>query len=69
MQIEQQQTHELDWRIERAASETRSARVLSIDELRQKLGLPLAPERGEERKVSATYERPRIVRRREAVAC
>ena len=69
MQIDQQQGHELDWRVERAAPETRSARVLSIEELRQKFGLPLTQERREERTVTATFERPRIVRRREAVAC
>lgn len=69
MQIDQQQAHEPEWRIERAASETRSAKVLSIEELRQKLGLPLAQERREERTMTTTYERPRIVRRREAVAC
>lgn len=68
MQIDQQHAHELDWRIERAAPETRSARVLSIEELRQKFGLPLTQERREEQTV-ATTERPRIVRRREAVAC
>jgi hypothetical protein len=67
MQIDQRQTHELDWRIERAASETRSAKVLSIEELRQKFGLPSAQERREER--ATVHERPRIVRRREAMAC
>ena len=67
MQIDQQQPHELDWQVERAASETRSAKVLSIEELRQKLGFPLAPERREER--TTTNERPRIVLRRAAMAC
>jgi hypothetical protein len=69
MQIDQQQAHELDWRIERAAPETRSARALSIEELRQKFGLPLTRERREEQTAAARFERPRIVRRREAVAC
>ena len=69
MQIDQQQAHELDWRIERAAPETRSARVLSIEELRQKFGLPLTQERREEQTLATAFERPRIVRRREAIAC
>jgi hypothetical protein len=69
MQIDQQQAQELDWRIERAASEPRSARVLSIEELRQKFGLSPAQERREEPIAAAACERPRVVRRREAVAC
>jgi hypothetical protein len=69
LQLDHQTACEQDWRLERTVSETRSARVLSIEELRQKFGLPLAQERREERKVSDTYERPRIVRRREAMAC
>ena len=69
MQIDQQQAHEPEWRIERTAPETRSARVLSIEKLRQKFGLTLTQERREERTVADTFERPRIVRRREAVAC
>jgi hypothetical protein len=68
LQFEQQQACDQDWRLESAVSETRSARVLSIEELRQKFGLPLAQERREER-TSTTHERPRIVRRREAMAC
>jgi hypothetical protein len=69
MQIDQQQAHELDWRVDRTEPEARSARVLSIEELRQKFGLPLTQERREQQTVATAFERPRIVRRREAVAC
>jgi hypothetical protein len=68
LQVHQEQACDQEWRLESAVSETRSARVLSIEELRQKFGLPLAQERREEQTVT-TYERPRIVRRREAMAC
>lgn len=68
LQLDHQTACDQDWRLESTVSETRSARVLSIEELRQKFGLPLAQERREER-TTATYERPRIVRRREAMAC
>jgi hypothetical protein len=68
LQFDQEQACEQDWRLERTVSEAKRARVLSIEELRQKFGLQLAQERREER-TTTTYERPRIVRRREAVAC
>jgi hypothetical protein len=61
----QLEARELDWGQE--APEPRSARVLSIEELRQKLGLPVAHERREARAVAAEYGRPRIVRRGDAL--
>jgi hypothetical protein len=57
----QLEARELEWGCE--APEPRSARVLSIEELRQRLGLPQAHKRREARTVEISCERPRIVRR------
>jgi hypothetical protein len=57
----QLEARELEWGC--AAPEPRTARVLSIEDMRQRLGLPLPLERREERTVAVSYERPRIVRR------
>jgi hypothetical protein len=68
MQITQGQAIQPEWRPEEAGTGTRSKRVLSIEELRTRLGLagierPAAsPAQTEER------TRPRIVRRHEALA-
>ena len=68
MQITQEQAIQTEWRPEDAGT-GRSARVLSIEELRARLGLTGA-ERQAARAEPPTEERtrPRIVRRHEALA-
>jgi hypothetical protein len=69
--LEQQQVRQPEWQLESApetTSETRSARVISIAELRQKLGLSPEAERPRRQPMEMAAERPRVVRRREAAA-
>jgi hypothetical protein len=71
--LEQQQAREPEWQLESTpdititTTETRIARVISIAELRQKLGLAPAAERARQQPMEMTAERPRVVRRREVV--
>jgi hypothetical protein len=66
--MDQQHVREPEWRLESAESEARSARVLSIEEMRQRLGLERPEPTTMARMAPAAGERPRIVRRRAGMA-
>jgi hypothetical protein len=63
MQQNHQEAHNPEWRPETARTETRSGRVLSIEALRERLGLAGVERPAPETELRA---RPRIVWRREA---
>jgi hypothetical protein len=64
--MNQQQAFDTEWRPESVETETRSARVVSIEELRKKLGLERAEPIAAKAAPIAKHERPRIVWRRES---
>jgi len=66
--MDQQQVREPEWRLESAGLEVRSGRVLSIEELRQRLGLERPEPTTMARMAPPAGERPRIVRRRASIA-
>ncbi len=68
MQITQDQATQPEWRPEEAETGKRSARVLSIEELRAKLGLAGVERPAARPAPTEERTRPRIVRRHEALA-
>jgi hypothetical protein len=63
--MRQQQAFEAEWRPESVETETRSARVVSIEELRKKLSLERTEPIAAKTAATAEHGRPRIVWRRE----
>jgi hypothetical protein len=62
--MKQRLAHEFDWQ-ERPERGQKRGRVLSVDELRERAGLPMPHVRRELRTPHDGRERPRIVWRRE----
>jgi hypothetical protein len=65
LQMNQQQAFDTEWRSESVEKETRSTRIVSIEELRKKLGLERTEPTAARTAPAADHGRPRIVWRRE----
>jgi len=63
--MNQQQAFDTEWRPENVERETRSARIVSIEELRKRLGLERTEPTAARTAPTADDGRPRIVWRRE----